>query len=186
MKISSKRKLLKPTILFTTAIGFSLLTLYLCFGVTFVRARIINFDEINQELEQQTSKNITQPNIRQKVVIQQGYEYDKGLDLSCLSWEKNSIVNGWTNDSGDHDFFFDYYIPANKKAIICTTPAIAMAITAAKGKPFLYEVYPVESGFRVRVIIGLTEVRDPCQQVTGNINCANPLLEQQVTVRYKE
>jgi hypothetical protein len=179
-KINSKRKPFKPAILFTTAVGFSSLLLYLFFGVTFVRARIINLDEINQQLEQQT------PNIRQKVVIQRGYESDKGLDLSCLSWEKNSIINGWTNDSGDHDFFLDYYIPGNKKAIICTTPAIAMAITAAKGKPFLYEVYPVESGFRVRVIIGLTEVRDPCEKLTGNIDCANPLLEQQVTVRYRE
>jgi hypothetical protein len=186
MKINPKRKFLKPAIFFATGVGFSLLTLYLFFGVAFVRARIIDINEINQRLEKQKSQNLDQPNRPQKVVIQRGYESDKGFDLSCLSWEKQSIINGWTRDSNDRDFFLDYYVPANKKAIICTTPAIATAITAASGKPFLYEVYPVESGWRVRVIIGLTEVRDPCQQLTGNTDCVNSLLEQQVTVRYQE
>lgn len=186
MKIISKRKILNPVIIFTTGVGFSLLLLYLFSSVTLVRARIIDINFINQRLEKQKQQNINQPNRLQKVVIQRGYEYDKGIDLSCLSWEKQPITNGWTRDSKDRDFFLDYYIPANKKAIICTTPAIATAITAASGKPFLYEVYPVESGFRVRVIIGLTEVRDPCQQLTGNKNCANSLLEQQISVRYQE
>jgi hypothetical protein len=186
MKIISKRKFLKPGMLFTTGVGFSLLALYLFFGVTFVRARIIDINFINQRLEKQKNQNPDQANGIKKVVIQRGYESDKGLDFGCLSWEKQPIINGWTRDSKDRDFFLDYYVPANKKAIICTTPAIATAITAASGKPFLYEVYPVESGFRVRVIIGLTEVRDPCQQLTGNTDCVNYLLEQQISVRYQE
>ncbi|AFZ03847.1 hypothetical protein [Calothrix sp. PCC 6303] len=186
MKISSKRKFLKPAILFATGVGFSLLALYFFFGVTLVRARIIDINEINQRLENQKRQNPDQPNRVQKVVIQRGYDHDKGLDLSCLLWEKQSIINAWTRNSKDRDFFLDYYVPANKKAIICTTPAIATAITAASGKPFLYEVYPVESGWRVRVIIGLTEVRDPCQLITGNTDCANSFLEQQITVRYQE
>ena len=110
---------------------------------------------------------------------------DVEIDFRCLSWATTHVGSGWTKDPKDTDFFMDYYIPPDKKAIICTTPVLASAQIADRDKPFLYEVYPTEYGFRIRIIIGLTEVREPCKNLTGNVNCADYILSHQAIVRYE-
>lgn len=140
-----------------------------------IRARIININNVVEQLKQKQNK----------VVVQRGFEYEKGLDFKCMSWLTNPVGSGWTNQIDDSDFYLDFYVPPGKKAIICTTPILATAITAATDKPFLYEVYPTDYGLRVRIIIGLSEVREPCKSLTGNVNCVNSILSQQVIVRYE-
>jgi hypothetical protein len=118
-------------------------------------------------------------------VIQRRLNRQIRPDLRCLSWITTPTNHGWTQDKNDRDFFIDYYVPPDKKAIICTTPSLAAALIAKRDRPFLYEVYPTEYGFRIRIIEGLSEVRKPCQMLTGDKNCANALLLRQAIVRFE-
>jgi hypothetical protein len=167
------------TIITFTAIFLGLFT---CLMADVVRARIINVDKLLKKLEEQSQKQINNPG---KIAVQRGSGYEKGLDLKCLSWSTYPVGSGWTNKIDDHDFFIDFYIPPDKKAIICTTPALAAALTAETRKPFLYEVYSTDYGLHVRITIGLSEVRDACKNLTGNANCADYILSRQVIVRYE-
>lgn len=162
-----------------TAIFLGLST---CLFADIVRARIINVDYLLKKLEE---KQIDNPRSTGKIAVQRGFEYEKGLDFKCLSWSTYPVGSGWTNEIGDRDFILDFYIPPDKKAIICTTPALAAALTAETDKPFLYEVYPTDYGLHVRITIGLSEVGDACKSLTGNVNCADSILSRQVIVRYE-
>ena len=166
-------------IIMLTAICLGLFT---CFLADIVRARIINVDNLLKELEE---KQIENPRLTQKIAVEEGFEDEKGLDFKCISWSTYPVGSGWTDKIGDRDFFIDFYIPPDKKAIICTTPALAAALTAETRKPFLYEVYSTDYGLHVRITIGLSEVGDACKSLTGNVNCANSILSRQVIVRYE-
>ncbi|MCV3212487.1 hypothetical protein OGM63_02890 [Plectonema radiosum NIES-515] len=181
MFISKKRKK-GWLIIMLTGIFLGLFT---CFLADIVRARVINVDKLVKQLEEQREKQIDNPRLIQKIAVQRGFEYEKGLDFKCLSWSTYPVSNGWTNQIGDRDFILDFYIPPDKKAIICTTPILAAALTAETHKPFLYEVYPTDYGLHIRITIGLSEVGDACQSLTGNINCANSILSRQVIVRHE-
>ncbi|WP_243146897.1 hypothetical protein [Scytonema sp. UIC 10036] len=150
-----------------------------------IKARIIDNNKLVKAFEAQREQELYNPNFVPKVVIQRGYEYEKGFDWKCLTWSTNKVLSGWTRDKRDSDFFIDYYVPPNKDAIICVSPALAAVITAAKGKPFIYEAYPTEYGLRIRIIIGASEAREMCQRLTGDANCANFFLSQEATVRYE-
>jgi hypothetical protein len=169
----------------TILFGFISLGLLPFFLVDFVRARVIDTDNLVKKLEEQSEKKALNPRATSKVVVQRGFNYEKGLDMKCLSWSTTPVSHGWTKDTEDPDFFIDYYVPPNKKAIICTTPAVATALTADAHKPFTYEVYPTDYGLRVRIIVGISEVRMPCKYFTGNVNCANYILSKQAIVRHE-
>ncbi len=180
--ISDKIKRHGLTIIMLTAIFLGLFT---CLLADIVRARIINVDKLLKQLEEQREKQIDNPRLIQKIAVQRGFEYEKGLDFKCFSWTTYPVGSGWTNEIGDRDFVLDFYIPPDKKAIICITPVLAAALTVETDKPFLYEVYPTDYGLHVRITIGLSEVGDACQSLTGNINCTNSILSRQVIVRYE-
>ncbi|RUT03061.1 hypothetical protein DSM106972_053690 [Dulcicalothrix desertica PCC 7102] len=168
--------------------GGFVLIVYICLFTSIVRARIIKVENLVQQFESQFQNDplkALQQSSTQKVVIQQGFNNDKGLDANCLTWDSEPVVSGWTQDSKDSDFFVDYYVPPSSKAIICTTPIFAGALTADADKPFSYEVYRTEYGLRVRVIIGVSEVRELCQMLALDGNCLNSFLQQQAIVRYK-
>ncbi|GAA6618853.1 hypothetical protein [Scytonema sp. NUACC26] len=167
------------------ALGISLLSLYIIFITSIIRARIIDSNSLIKAFEAQRAQKLYEPNFVPQVVIQRGHEYEKGFDLKCLTWTTEKVLSGWTRDKRDSDFFIDYYVPPNKDAIICVSPALAAAITAATRKPFVYEAYPTDYGLRIRIIIGSSEVRDICQRLTGDANCANFFLSQEATVRYE-
>ncbi|GAX43826.1 hypothetical protein NIES4075_48410 [Tolypothrix sp. NIES-4075] len=162
-----------------TTIFLGLLT---CLLADIVRTRIINVDKLLKQLEE---KQVDNPRLIPKIAVQRGFEYEKGLDFKCISWSTYPVGSGWTNEISDRDFFIDFYIPPDKKAIICTTPVLAAALTAETDKPFLYEVYPTDYGLHVRITIGLSEVADACKSLTGNVNCADSILSRQVIVRYE-
>ncbi len=167
------------------ALGISCLGLYIIFFVALVRGRIIDTNNLVKAFEAQREQKLYEPNFLPKVVIQRGRESEKGFDLKCLTWSMDRVVSGWTRDKRDSDFFIDYYVPPNKDAIICVSPAFATAITAATRKPFVYEAYPTDYGLRIRIIIGASEVRGMCQSLTGDANCANFFLSQEAIVRYE-
>lgn len=171
----------------TITIGLSLISLALFsyFLIDIVRARAINIDNIQKRFAEQNKKPKTNFLPYSKLVFQQGSN-DKGIDFRCLSWSSKPLYSGWTEDS-DPDFFIEYYIPPGKKAIICATPALATALAALDDKNFLYEVYKydVDEGLHIRIIIGMTEIKDACESLTGNIDCGNLILEQQAIVRYE-
>ncbi|MFH7027589.1 MAG: hypothetical protein ACHBN1_19865 [Heteroscytonema crispum UTEX LB 1556] len=165
--------------------GFISLGLFTFFLVDFVKARVIDTDNIVKKLSEQSEKQAFNPRAISKVVVQRGLNYEKGLDVKCISWSTTPVSSGWTKDPEDPDFFIEYYVPPNKKAIICTTPALATALTADADKPFTYEVYPTDYGLRVRIIVGISEVRMPCKSFTGNVNCVNYMLSKQAIVRHE-
>jgi hypothetical protein len=177
----NQMRVIQITILF----GFISIGLFSFFLVDFVRARVIDTDNIVKKLEEQSEKQAFNPRAVSKVVVQRGLNYEKGLDVKCISWSTTPVSHGWTKDAKDRDFFIDYYVPPHKKAIICTTPAVATALTAETDKPFIYEVYPTDYGLRVRIIIGVSEVRMLCKSLTGNVNCANYILSKQAIVRHE-
>jgi hypothetical protein len=177
--ISHKIKRRGLTIITLTAISLGFFT---CLLADIVRTRIINVDNLLKKLEE---RQIDNPRLIQKIAVQRGFEYEKGLDFKCMSWSTYPVSSGWTDQIGDRDFILDFYIPPDKKAIICITPVLAAALTAETHKPFLYEVYPTDYGLRVRITIGLSEVGDACKSLTGNVNCANSILSRQVIVRYE-
>jgi hypothetical protein len=188
MKINFKLKSILTRRIFIIAAclgGFSVILSSFLF-TSIIRARIIDVDELVKNFEAQNQIDPFKPRPVRKVVIQQGFEHEKGTDARCLTWATEQVGSGWTQDSADHDFFIDYYVPPNAKAIICTTPALAAALTADADKPFLYEVYPTEYGLRVRIVIGVSEVREPCKLLTGNVNCLNFVLQQQAIVHYEQ
>jgi hypothetical protein len=185
MKINNYRLFLTKPLIITTSLGAILLLLYTCLAVSMFRARIINVDNLIQNFAEQNPTQILQPRASRKIVIQRGFNYDKGLDTRCLTWSSEQVGSGWTRDQQDHDFYIDYYVPPNSKAIICTTPAFAGALKANDDKPFLYEVYPTDYGLMIRIIVGISEVREPCQKITGNVNCLNSWLEKQAIVHYE-
>ncbi|GAB1538626.1 hypothetical protein NUACC21_12880 [Scytonema sp. NUACC21] len=168
----------------TITLGMSCLALYTIFLTDIVRARIIDSNYLAKQFEAQREKELYNPNFVPKVVIQRGREYEKGLDFKCITGATYKVGSGWTKDSKDSDFFIDYYVPPNKNAIICVSPAFAAAITAKTSKPFVYEAYPTNYGLRIRIIIGVSEVRGICQSLTGDVNCANFVLSQEAVVRY--
>ncbi len=184
MKINHKKFILtKPILIIASFTGISLL-IYTCLASSIFRARIINVDNLINQFEAQNQKPF-QSRANSKIVIQRGEDSDKGFDTRCLTWSSEMVASGWTQDSQDHDFYIDYYVPPNSKAIICTTPALASAITASLDKPFVYEVYPTQYGLMIRIIIGISEVREGCQKIAGNVNCLNSLLQQQAIVHYE-
>ncbi|PAX58098.1 hypothetical protein CK510_08240 [Brunnivagina elsteri CCALA 953] len=188
MSLKLKPLLKKPVVLTVSCVGGIFLLLYLCLSTSLIRARVINVDGlIKQFAAQKTESNLDpfKPRQTQKIAIERGFNSDKGFDNRCSSWSTEVVDSGWTQDSQDHDFYIDYYVPPNTKAIICTTPILAGALTAITDKPFLYEVYSTEYGLKVRTIIGFSEVREPCEKFTGNVNCVNYLLQQQAIVRYE-
>jgi hypothetical protein len=167
------------------ALGISALSLYVIFITDVIRARIIDSKSLFKAFETQKEEKLYEPNFSPQVVVQRGYEYEKGFDWKCLTWSTQKVLSGWTRDKQDSDFFIDYYVPPNKDAIICVSPALAAAITASKTKPFVYEAYPTDYGLRIRIVIGASEVRDMCQRLTGDTDCANFFLSQEATVRYE-
>ena len=193
MKVSIKS--ISPKKLFILAAmlgGGFLLIVYMCLFTSIIRARVIKVDSLVKQFEAQFQNDPLEAlqqrstqKVALKIVIQEGFNYDKGLDTSCLTWASEPVASGWTQDSNDPDFFVDYYVPASSNAIICTTPIFAGALTADADKPFSYEVYRTEYGLRVRVIIGVSEIRELCQTLTLNGNCLNSFLKQQAIVHYK-
>ncbi len=181
MKINNNFFLKKP-VLITTCLGAISLLLYTCLATSMFRARVINVDNLIQKF---AAQNQAQSRTSRKIVVQRGFNYEKGLDPRCLTWSSEQVGSGWTQDSQDHDFYIDYYVPPNSQAIICTTPALAGALKADTDKPFLYEVYPTDYGLMVRIIVGISEVREPCQKIAGNVNCLNSWLEKQAIVHYE-
>lgn len=192
MKTSIKSIWLKKLLIFAAMLGGGFLLVYTCLFTSIVRARVVKVDSLVKQFEAQFQndplKALQQRSTQKvalKIVIQEGFNYDKGLDASCLTWTSEPVASGWTQDSKDPDFFVDYYVPASSNAIICTTPIFAGALTADTDKPFSYEVYRTEYGLRVRVIIGVSEIRELCQTLTLNGNCLNSFLQQQAIVHYK-
>lgn len=181
--ISPKKLLLLAAMLS----GGFLLIVYICLFTSIIRARVVKVESLVKQFEaqfQNESLKALQQRSTQKIVIERDNS-DKGLDTNCLTWASEPVASGWTQDSKDSDFFVDYYVPANSKAIICTTPIFAGALTADAEKPFSYEVYRTEYGLRVRVIIGVSEVRELCQTLSLDGNCLNSFLQQQAIVHYK-
>jgi hypothetical protein len=187
MKKNNKHEKLKIQTLLITTIGLGLLSLTLFMTLFFkiIRARIINFDDLSKEFESQREAQLYNPAFIPKISIQRGVDYDKGFDLKCFWWSQQAAGSGWSKNSKDSDFFIEYYVPPDKRAIICATPVFATALTTDPDKPFVYEVSPTNYGFRVRIIIGASEVRQLCQKLTGQLNCANSLLVQQAAVKYE-
>lgn len=170
----------------TITILFGILSLFLtCFLVKIVRVKFVDIDFVLKRLEIQSEVQVNNPHPIPRVDVQRRLGSDIRPDFRCLFWAKTEVDSGWTYDSEDRDFFIDYYIPPDKKAIICMTPALAAALIVKGDKPLLYEVYHTEYGFRIRIIQGLTEVREPCKNLTGNVNCVDFLLLGQSIVRYE-
>lgn len=188
MKVSIKSISPKKLLILAAMLGGGfLLVVYTCLFTSIIRARVVKVDSLVKQFEAQFQNDpikALQQRSTQKIVIQ-GDNSDKGLDASCLTWASEPVASGWTQDSKDSDFFVDYYVPANTKAIICTTPIFAGALTADADKPFSYEVYRTEYGLRVRVIIGVSETRELCKILALNANCLNSFLKQQAIVHYK-
>jgi hypothetical protein len=188
MKINIKSIFSKKLLIQAAISGGVLLIIYLCLFTSIIRARVVKVESLikqfEAQFEQDPLKALQQRSI-QKIVVQEGFNYDKGLDANCLTWDSEPVVSAWTQDSEDSDFIADYYVPANSEAIICTTPIFAGALTADADKPFSYEVYRTEYGLRVRVIIGVSEVPKLCQMLALDGNCLNSLIKQQAIVRYK-
>ncbi|WP_017316517.1 hypothetical protein [Mastigocladopsis repens] len=170
----------------TITVLFGVISLFLsCFLIKIVRVKFVEIDFVLKKLEAQSEVQANNPHAIPRVDIQRRLSYDIRPDFRCLFWATTVVGSGWTNDSKDSDFFIDYYIPPDKKAMICTTPALAAALIAERPKPLLYKVYPTEYGFRVRLVEGLSEVREPCKNWTGNVDCANSLLSRQGIVKYE-
>lgn len=170
----------------TITILFGIISLFLTsFLAKIVRVKFVEIDFVLKRLEIQSEAQANNPHAIPKVDVQRRLGSDIRPDFRCLFWATTVVGRGWTNDSADRDFFVDYYIPPGKKAMICTTPALAAALIAKRTKPLLYKVYPTEYGFRVRIVEGLTEVREPCKNWTGNVDCADSLLSRQGIVRYE-
>jgi hypothetical protein len=183
MKIISYKSNIRALIII--GIGFASLALPISFIANIVRARILDIDKLEEQFEAQREAQLYNPQFIPRVVIQGGQSHEKGLDLRCILWETNHVNHGWLKSGEDTDFFIDYYVPPEKNPIICTTPALALVLKAGVRKPFVYEVYPTDYGLRVRIIIGVSEVRELCRNLTGDINCASPILLQQGIVRYE-
>ncbi|MBF2009079.1 MAG: hypothetical protein IGS49_27450 [Chlorogloeopsis fritschii C42_A2020_084] len=177
---------IKPRFL-ATAIGLGALFIILLslFIFDILRVRVINVDNTRRILAEQKQKENNYFGIS-KVAFQQGSN-NKGLDLRCLTWSSKQLYNGWSDVSKDHDFFIDYYLPSGKKAIICTTPILAGALAANSQKRFLYEVSTtdLDDGLYVRIVIGLSEVRETCKLMIGSVDCMNSLLMRQAIVKYE-
>ncbi|WP_026733716.1 hypothetical protein [Fischerella sp. PCC 9605] len=176
-----RSRVLPPTI----GLGLTSLLLFTFFLVDIFRARVIDIDytmKILKEKHQKENKNFG----ISKVVFQKGFN-DKGPDLRCITWSSKLLYSGWNNDKKDRDFFIDYYVPSGKKAIICATPALAASLSAHPKKRFLYEVSKTEldDGLYVRVVVGVSEVRETCKLVTGSVDCANSILGRQAIVKYE-
>ncbi|BAZ20127.1 hypothetical protein NIES4073_10030 [Kalymmatonema gypsitolerans NIES-4073] len=170
----------------TITILFGVISLFLtCFLAKIVRVKFVEIDFVLKRLEAQSEAQANNPHAIPKVDVQRRLGSDIRPDFRCLFWATTEVGRGWTNDSADRDFFVDYYIPPDKKAMICTTPALAAALIAKRTKPLLYKVYPTEYGFRVRIVEGLSKVRKPCKDWTGNADCANSILSRQAIIRYE-
>lgn len=170
----------------TITILFGILSLFLtCFSAKIVRVKFVEIDFVLKRLEIQSEAQANNPHPIPRVDVQRRLGSDIRSDFRCLFWATTEVDSGWTHDSEDRDFFIDYYIPPDKKAMICMTPALAAALIAKGDKPLLYEVYHTEYGFRIRIIQGLTEVREPCKKLIGNVDCADSLLSRQSIVRYE-
>ncbi len=170
----------------TITILFGVISLFLTsFLAKIVRVKFVEIDFVLEKLEAQSKAQAENPYAIPKVDVQRRLGSDIRPDFRCLFWATTEVGRGWTNDSADRDFFVDYYIPPDKQAMICTTPALAAALIAKRTKPLLYKVSPTEYGFRVRIVEGLSKVRKPCKDWTGNADCANSLLSRQGIVRYE-
>lgn len=189
LKLIYIQKLYRSKLLYFGLAGVSIFILgWLFFNFRIVRARVINTEKVTQQLDRQREINWDKPNQTPKVTSEYGAQSEKSLDWRCFSWNTFPVHNGWTRDSSDHDFYIDYYIPANQPAIICITPALAGALKAESNKGFLYEAYPVGSNpndaLRIRIIMGVSLAEKLCRKLGGNQNCANRVLERQAIVRH--
>ncbi|MBW4634573.1 MAG: hypothetical protein KME30_22485 [Iphinoe sp. HA4291-MV1] len=171
----------------TITILFGMISLFLtCFFTKIIRVKFVEIDFALKYLEAQSKTQVENPHAIPKVDIQRRIGSDIRPDFRCLFWATTEVGRGWTRDSQDRDFFIDYYIPPDKKAMICTTPVLAAALFAKRHqKPLLYKVYPTEYGFRVRIVEGLSEVREPCKNWTGNVDCVDSILSRQGIVKYE-
>ncbi|MGD1871748.1 MAG: hypothetical protein ACFB02_01725 [Mastigocoleus sp.] len=183
-------KNIKSKLFFSTFLsGLILTSIFFIVFTNLVRARFIDYDDISKRLENQKQQQLLRTDrnriINPRVVIQKGGKNQAGLDFRCLTWSTYPVASQWKQDSRDSDFVIDYYLPPNKKAIICTTPLFATALAQDIEKPFVYEVYPTEYGLQVRIILGVSDIQKACNRFTGNINCVNWILKQQTTLRYE-
>jgi hypothetical protein len=186
MKIKKLSIYLNDSFLITTAfllIGSLILTTF--FSLDIFRARVIDIDKANRLLEAKKQKENNDLG-NSKVIVSQGFS-DKGIDSRCLTWPSKLTYSGWSDNPKDHDFFIDHYVPAGKKAIICATPALSAALAIHPRKRFLYEVSKIEldDGLYVRVVVGLSEAREPCKLFTGSVDCVNSILARQAVVKYE-
>ncbi|GEM_PF-1563370 len=165
--------------------GIISITLFTTCFVTLIRGRTIELDRVLQHLAIQSEVQVYNPTVIPKFVEQRPLRYEMKPDFRCLSWSTNQVGSGWTPENNYHVFFIDYYVPPDKKAIICTTPALATILDAVLKKPLLYKIYPTDYGLHVRVIIGVSEAVKPCINLTGNVNCVSPILLQQAVVKYE-
>ncbi|MBW4512285.1 MAG: hypothetical protein KME64_38200 [Scytonematopsis contorta HA4267-MV1] len=170
----------------TTFLGVTSLFLYIFFYVDIFKARDINIDKALKQLAEQRKEQDNNPSGISKVVFEKGSS-NKGLDFRCLSWSSKQIYSDWTQKSDDHDFYIDFYVPAGKKAIFCATPAFATSLALHPNKRFLYEVSQneLDDGLNVRIIIGLSDLRNSCKALTGNPDCLDSSLVRQAIVRYE-
>jgi len=173
---------IKGHVLIIISSSVILLALFTSFLANIVRARIIDIDHVFRQLEVQRAAQADHPLAIPKVVEQR--RLNNRLDFRCISWSTNQASSGWEPEDDHYVFFIDYYVPPDKKAIICTTPALATALTAVK-KPLLYEIYPTDYGLHIRIIIGVSEAVEFCKNLTGNVNCVNSILLPQASVRYE-
>ncbi|WP_289793713.1 hypothetical protein [Chlorogloeopsis sp. ULAP01] len=186
MKKIARLHQIQPRVLVTTiGLGVLLLASFTFFLFDILKIRVINVDNARRILAEQKRKENNNFGIS-KIAFQQGSN-NKGLDLRCLNWSSKQLYNGWSNIGKDHDFFIDYYLPSGKKAIICTTPALATALAANSKTRFLYEVSTTEldDGLYVRIVVGLSEVRETCKLITGSVDCLNSILMRQAIVKYE-
>jgi hypothetical protein len=165
--------------------GVILSVLFTSLFTALVRARTIDLEQVNKHLAAQSLEQIYNPQNMPQFAEQRPLQYEMGLDSRCMSWSTNPVGNGWTPENNYYVFFIDYYVPPDKKAIICTTPALATTLRYVVKKPLLYKIVPTEYGLHVRVIIGVSEAVKPCKKLTGNANCVNSILSQQATIRYE-
>jgi hypothetical protein len=172
-------------LIITTFLLIGSLTLATFFSLDIFRARVIDINKANRLLEAKKQKENNDLG-NSKVIVSQGFS-DKGIDSRCLTWPSKLTYSGWSDNPKDHDFFIDHYVPAGKKAIICATPALSAALAIHPRKRFLYEVSKIEldDGLYVRVVVGLSEAREPCKLFTGSVDCVNSILARQAVVKYE-
>lgn len=160
----------------------SLLALLASLSASIIKVTVIH----TEQLKLPEISEVNNSSVSENEVVQTGASGgSKRPDRRCLFWSTKRLNSGWfDNPYPEQDFFIDYYVPAGKKALICTTPALTVGVSRFTKKRLIDQVFSSRNGWRVRVILGLSEVREPCKTLTGNVNCVNSLLLRQAVVRY--